>query len=694
MNQSKVSKFAVLTFFLLSSLMIAACGGGGSTASAPSTTVGGVASKGLIKGGTVNVYAVKTDGTQGSLLGTTTTSSTDGSYEVKNLAYNGSIIVTVTGGTYTDEATGATNVPNPGLSAALPSAAGSVKVAVTPLTDVAFKQMNAASGGFTSANISNYNALVSTAFGVDIIGTQPIDATNAVQVAGAQSAAINYSVALAAISQMVSNGDATSVIDAIQQIQTDLSATTPQLTSTGAALTAAIAVLTDATAPILATSITADTISVDGTIEVFTATTVNPPSNATGVAQAKALIQDLRNTALSVIDYNTGDVTAVINTPFNTTAQELETVVAPELTGVTELLGWVASSASSIQTLAAGSTYTFTDLYNHPGETLTIITGSTGYSAAVKIVNTSTATLLEGTMSVSDITAPTSGSLILTTLKTTSGNATVTVSFSGTRSGDIYTGMTLKGNITTPVAIFDFSDDSKSQKMTASFATRPDGSASSVMLTGAYFKGVASTATARITGTIDVPTLVWNQNISPDAGAVAIPNGATISGKIEALSSGAVTLTINGALTGTFTNAATYNPNLADSTTNFPTWSGTFNGSIVATSGLNISVLLKANAPEYQKVNFEANYTRTLADATTIFLNCTGTYNEQTKIMTANMTNQNGLKVLLSYNGTLSSDSKFTGTITTSGNEALATFSTLSGIPRVVYADNYFETLI
>lgn len=682
-------KHALRQLFRFTTLMamvclVAACGGGGS--SSPSTTVSGVASKGPIRGGTVEVFAVKADGSRGDLLGTATTNTDTGRYEISGLQYNGNIIVIVSGGDYVDEATGDTKA-NTVLKAALPSATGSVSVAVTPLTDVAFKQMSSSTGGFTTANITTSNAVVSTAFGVDIIGTQPADVTDTSSVAGANQAAIDYGVALAAISQMVNNGDATDVKDVIEQIQSDLSAETPLLTSTGPALTQAITDVT-ATSPVMVDSITTDSIS--GTIDFFTTNEVNPPEDIAGVAQAKGLISDLRNTVLTVVDYNTGEVSSALKTPFDATVAEIETQIEPELSGVGDRVAWVVSAAGSIVDLQPSTSYTFTDDLNHAGETLTITTAATGNTATITVTST-TATLLSGTISVDDLTAPTSGSLSITELKTASGNGTVTASYSSVTSGSS-TVVTLKGNITTPAVTFDFDDDTNNQKFTVTLTEVP-GDPTSVMLTKAYFKGVAASQTVRITGVIDIPTLVWNPYLSPANDNAAIPTEATLSGKIEAFSGASTVLTLEGALVGSFSNAATYNPVAPDSASNFPNWSGTFNGLIKSASGIDITVFLKASMPSYQTVNFETKYTRVVPSGT-IFLTCTGTYNDATEITTLSMTNQNGLQVALSHDNTLPVESKITGTIKTSGGEGVATFSNMGGALTVTYADSYFETIL
>jgi len=682
----KQVKMALYPLFILLVAVLTGCGGGGG-GSTSGAALSGVASKGPINHGRVHIYAVDpATGARGAELTKDQTIWTDehGNYSA-SVPTTGSVIVEVVGGTYADEATSTTK-DNPGLRAVVPNASGTVKVAVTPLTEVAFKMMSSASGKFSATNATRCNGVVSTAFGVDIIGTQPVDATDATKVAAANTAALDYAVALAAISKMSDNQE-TTVADVVSQIQSDLSGETPKLSTTGTALSNAVSQMVGSGK--LDPAITPSTISVGDTITFFKDNTVNPPVNPDGVAQAKALVHDLRNTVLSVVNYDTGNVASAIKTPFDTTAQEIQTKVAPELTSAGDLIGWVVNSMGSIQDLTGGTTYTFTDPVQHPNQELTITTAADSYTATVTIME-GTNKILDGTMSVDDINAPTSGTLNFTTIKTLSGNSTLNASFAGSKSGTIYTSMVLKGKMTTPVATFDFSDSAPTGKISATFSLVP-GTTDSVQLTSMYFKGVASTASAKVTGIIDVPTLVRNTNVSTE---LTLPSSLTISGTIQGLSGSTAVLTITGSLSGTFSNAATYNPQEALSATNFPIWSATFNGSIVASSGLNITALLKASMPQYQTVNFEAKYTRILPDGSTIFLGGTGTYNTSTRLWTANLTNQNGMQVALSFDATQSKDQRLSGTIKTSGGATVGNFSTMSGVPRVTYADDYFETLM
>lgn len=111
------------------SLGLVACGGGDSTP-ATETTITGSAVKGPINGATVT--AKKADG---SACGTATT--TNGTYTLKTTC-TGDLVIEVTGGTYTDEATGASKTLDTPLKVMIAANGGSVTGVATPLTTMAF----------------------------------------------------------------------------------------------------------------------------------------------------------------------------------------------------------------------------------------------------------------------------------------------------------------------------------------------------------------------------------------------------------------------------------------------------------------------------------------------------------------------------------------------------------------------------
>jgi len=210
---------ACMLFFLW------ACGGSDGDSTTPSTdtgtTLSGVASKGMIADGTVNVYAITNDGQKGDLLGTTTTDS-DGNYTLKiDYDYDGPVLVEVSGGTYVDEATGQTVDLDGTLRAALPSVSDDVSVAVTPLTEIAVRVAET-SGSMDATKIADANDLVSQMLGEDIISTLPVDCSDATKFADADAGAQNYTLLLAAISQMAETSDQ-NISDILEAIEEDLS---------------------------------------------------------------------------------------------------------------------------------------------------------------------------------------------------------------------------------------------------------------------------------------------------------------------------------------------------------------------------------------------------------------------------------------------------------------------------------------
>lgn len=154
-------------------------GGGGVSPNPVTTTLSGEVSKGPLIGGDVRIYAIKADGTlQSTALPTAdgkpvTTKLPFGNYSAV-INYEGPVKVVVTGGSYTDEATGSTvDFSGKSLSAVVANVTGSVKVSVTPFTEMAVQK---AGTTLTTAGIKAANAAVAIALGlqdVDIVATTP-----------------------------------------------------------------------------------------------------------------------------------------------------------------------------------------------------------------------------------------------------------------------------------------------------------------------------------------------------------------------------------------------------------------------------------------------------------------------------------------------------------------------------------------
>jgi hypothetical protein len=227
----KILKLVAASTLLIGSLT--ACGGGGgSTAitSPPgptaSTVLTGIASKGpFLQNSTVNVYAV-TNGAKGELITTTRITDDNGSYRADLGSYTGPVLLEVSG-SYLDEATGhsvlvADTAP---IRAALPLAQGSVTLPVTPLTELAVQK----AASLASDDITAANALISSVFKVDIIATLPVSPTSAAM-AGASQAQKDYTLALAAVSQLASGESGT---DDGDKLKNALSSLSQGITATG-----------------------------------------------------------------------------------------------------------------------------------------------------------------------------------------------------------------------------------------------------------------------------------------------------------------------------------------------------------------------------------------------------------------------------------------------------------------------------
>lgn len=203
--------FGLIMFISLAA--ISGCGGsgggGGTSATTTPTTSGtvitGIASKGIIKNGAVKVFALKSDGSKGTLLKETST-DVNGFYTADIGAYTGPVLLEASG-SYIDEATGSPkSIPaDAPLRAAIGNATGTITIAVTPLTELAVKKVeDPTSRKLTVNGIDAANTQVSATFKVDIIKTLPVDATAAAP-SDTTPSRQEYALALAAVSQMMKN---------------------------------------------------------------------------------------------------------------------------------------------------------------------------------------------------------------------------------------------------------------------------------------------------------------------------------------------------------------------------------------------------------------------------------------------------------------------------------------------------------
>ena len=197
-------------------VILSGCGGGGSSSSADAVTsavaqgtISGNAVKGPLSGATVSAYGLS-NGTAGSALASAKTDA-HGAFALSVGGYSGPVMLRLTGGTYTDEATGSmmSMASSDAMTAVLANmAAGSAAsgVQMTPLTSMAQAMAEHMAGGMTSANIATANAAVGAYFMVhDILYTPPMNPLVAGSGSAAAPAMTNYGMTLAAMSQYAKN---------------------------------------------------------------------------------------------------------------------------------------------------------------------------------------------------------------------------------------------------------------------------------------------------------------------------------------------------------------------------------------------------------------------------------------------------------------------------------------------------------
>lgn len=184
--------------------LLAACGGGGN-GTFTDGIIGGTGLKGPVSGAAVSAYAIA-GGALGGRIGTASTDSS-GNFSMSIGSYSGPVMLQMSGGTYVDEATGATMPMASGdvMTAMLPTIAANATVSgvkLTPLTSMAQTMAQHLAGGLTDANINAANAAVGNYFMVsDILHTPPMNPLAAGSGTGASQDSIHYGMAMAAMSQ-------------------------------------------------------------------------------------------------------------------------------------------------------------------------------------------------------------------------------------------------------------------------------------------------------------------------------------------------------------------------------------------------------------------------------------------------------------------------------------------------------------
>lgn len=143
----------------------------------------------------------------GSQIGSATTDA-NGNYTMTIGSYTGPVMLQVSGGSYTDEATGALLAMARGdvMAAVMQSVASGANISgiqITPITSMAQARAQQMTGGMTDANIATANVALGSYFSVgDITHVQPMNPLVPGSGSNASADARNYGIALAAMSQL------------------------------------------------------------------------------------------------------------------------------------------------------------------------------------------------------------------------------------------------------------------------------------------------------------------------------------------------------------------------------------------------------------------------------------------------------------------------------------------------------------
>ncbi len=190
----------------LTVLALVGCGGGGSSSTSSAIGgIGGTGFKGPVSGAAVAAYSIN-NGSMGSQISSGTTDA-QGNFNLSMGSYAGAVMLQLSGGTYTDEATGTAMAMASGdvMTAVLPSMAAGAMISgiqLTPLTSMAQAAAQHMTGGMTDANIATANTAVGGYFSVtDILHTTPMNPLVSGSGTGATQDMMNYGMTLAAMSQ-------------------------------------------------------------------------------------------------------------------------------------------------------------------------------------------------------------------------------------------------------------------------------------------------------------------------------------------------------------------------------------------------------------------------------------------------------------------------------------------------------------
>lgn len=197
-------------------VLLAACGGGGGgggnggdSGSAGPTSISGYVANGAVGNATVQLHSVGSGGQR--LLLAQTISGADGSYRFQAQPPAGAVIlVTATGGTYVDPATGATVTLSIPIRALDVWGEAARRVSLSAYSEIAVRSMEtAAIPDWSAAAVRAANTLVAEWLGVaDLLDFRPVDLLTVTDASGFSEQDLNLSLYSGAFSSFAKRVDA------------------------------------------------------------------------------------------------------------------------------------------------------------------------------------------------------------------------------------------------------------------------------------------------------------------------------------------------------------------------------------------------------------------------------------------------------------------------------------------------------
>ncbi|WP_431687318.1 beta strand repeat-containing protein [Hahella sp. NBU794] len=739
---SKFDRFKNNLTPLMLAIALTACGGGGGggdddSGGSTSVTLSGAASKGIIIGGLVRAYPVINGAVDTSnVLGQTTTGS-DGTYNLTlSSGYSGPVVVRITpttgtlmrcdlsGGCGSGVAFGqdyALTDSGFALNAVVPTGSSNISVNITVLTDVATQVAlkDITMGGATSASdiqaaVTAANSKVANRFGVagDLTKIAIVDITNPTAVAAAGQGGVKYNTLSAAIVQAV-QGDSPglSIEQAVaafaedfadggiaDKADTDGTKTTLQeiLASTLDILNAAVAADESGDLDLggLITIITAEESDVqnNGSTDESEGE-ASDTANATELAQAKAMVQEIRNLGTGML-LSTADRVSI-----EAFADQIAAATFATDDNLSEVLDVMAIALEQI----AASYMAFAEDGSTDGSpivTVNIVSGGASFTVnttiegvAVSLTATDLSTInvgdevetpiSGGTNTTQAISAQVNFSILgavessLVSLSVNSGSS-VMVTLSYTSDEDD----TASGGTSTTVQDEDLDLSNLSLGLNVTLAEK--GVGNPVSFTGAM-SATLSAFSADIDETDTQTSSTYEESWmeSYTAGTFAMTLSGQFSNATDsffaslALNANAtgVTLSCEGSMSGgtssetcTDENGSTYVD--ADATLIFKV---TVNG---VADAISVKLIVDRTGLESGQATLELKYGGVTLNAAV-----------DSVAQTLTVTNQDGVTLSVAEG----SDDKVTGTITNNGTQ-YATISEVSGVVLVRFSDGDFES--